>query len=94
MNFNPFDWVSGPSLGPFGKILQQPLGIVLGVVWALAIVYSIVHLAIAIGQLSAARREHRGGDVEASMQRIIWPSAAIIGLVALPAIYLVLTNFK
>ena len=38
MNFNPFDWVSGPSLGPFGKILQQPLGIVLGVVWALAMV--------------------------------------------------------
>jgi len=91
--FNPFDWVSGPSLGPFGSVLKTPLGIILGLVWALCLVYAVVHLVMALGQLASARREHRGDDAETAAKRIIWPAAAIIALFAAPAIYAVLAGF-
>lgn len=84
--FNPFDWIQGPSLGPFGSIFQTAIGTILAALWALGLIYAVVHMIIAVSAVAKARKQHRV-DGEEKLSAIGWPIAAVVGLVLLPAIY-------
>lgn len=93
MDFNPFDWAPQPSLGPFTDLFSGWVGVLVAAVWAGALIFCAAMLIVAIAGLSKARRHHRV-DSEIQATSIIWPAISIIVLVAVPAIWVILTSHQ
>lgn len=91
LKFNPFDWIAGPDLGPFGPIFQSWIGTILAALWALLLIYAVVHLMVSIAGVAKARRQHRV-DGEEKVAAIGWPVGAVVGLSLVPLLYAALTS--
>ena len=91
VGFAPFAGVS-PSLGPFARILSNPITVILGLIWALAFVYCAVKLVTGFITLAKARdRGHVQAEVEAK-NALAFPAVAIVGLSAVAPLFGIITG--
>lgn len=89
--YNPFKGVT-PSLGPFAAYLQNPITIIIGLVWALAFVVAAVYLTTSVLAIIKARRSRSPHAVEEAAKDIMAPAIAVVGLALVPVIFVVLVN--
>ena len=89
--FNPFSGVK-PSFGPFTDLLSSKLGIFLGLVWAIAFIYAAFHIVQALARVANSQKGGYGGDMSDAKRDLGMAAASVVGLAALPAIWIVLIN--
>lgn len=89
--FNPFDGVT-PDFGPFAPILQNKVGLLLGLAWAVAFVYAAYHLIEGIGRCANASRNGYADSLADSKRALVMPIVSIVGLASAPMIYGVLVS--
>lgn len=84
--YNPFGGTA-PSFGPFGGIIASKVGVLIGVIWAAAFVYTGYHMVTSIAGMARAKRDRRPNDLDDHLSGLYWSGGATMGLVAVPIVY-------
>ena len=88
---NPFDGIK-PSLGPFASVLNNPIGIVLSLVWAIGFIWAAAALTTNLAGFARARRAGRSHQADDALTGAAWSGGAIVLLGAVPVIVGILSR--
>lgn len=83
-----------PSLGPFGPVLSNPLGILLAAAWAVAFYFCAFYLIRGVVQMARARKANVPDVYDEAKDGLMWPMAGTIMLTLLPILWSVLVNLS
>lgn len=90
---NPWDFVNGPSFGPFAGLLENRAGQLLALVWLVALFVTAYFLLVNLAKLGKARGSSRAGDVAEVRSDLAWSAVAAVAVVSAPAIYAAIASF-
>ncbi len=90
---NPWDFVNGPSFGPFSGLLQNRAGQLLALVWLVAMFLTAYFLLVNLAKLGRAKGSSRPGDVAEVRGDLAWSAVSAVAVVSAPAIYAAIAAF-
>lgn len=90
---NPWDFVNGPSFGPFAGLLQDRVGQLMALVWMVCLFATAYFLIVNITKLGKARGSARPHEVAEVRTDLAWSAVATVGVIAAPAVYAALMGF-